>query len=117
VYVPGFKDYDILLTCGNTDALYKMFNMLLDPGDAALFEEYTYPSALEAMHPLQVRPIAVKMDRQGMLDSDLEDILSNWDSNVRGSPPKVMYTVTYLPFLISLIFQGGSKSHRWDIKS
>jgi aromatic amino acid aminotransferase I / 2-aminoadipate transaminase len=99
VYIPGFKDYNILLSCGNTDALYKIFNMLLDPGDFVLVEEFTYPSALEAMHPLQAQTAAVKVDREGMLDTDLEDILSSWDTNSdgRGRRPKVMYTVTYTP--------------------
>jgi aromatic amino acid aminotransferase I / 2-aminoadipate transaminase len=94
VYIPAYKDYDILLSCGNTDALYKIFNMLLDPEDSVLVEEFTYPSALEALHPLQVNTVAVKMDREGMLDTDLEDILSKWDKK-RGRRPRVMYTVTY----------------------
>src|SRR5271154_2730422 len=98
VYRPGFKDYDILLSCGNTDALYKIFHLLLDPDDSVLVEEFTYPSALESMHPLQVNKIGVKMDREGMLDTDLEDILSNWEMTHRGSRPKAMYTVTYIPF-------------------
>jgi len=33
VFIPAYKNYDILLSCGNTDALYKIFNMLIDPGD------------------------------------------------------------------------------------
>lgn len=100
VYIPAYKDYDVLLSCGNTDALYKIFNMLLDPEDFVLVEEFTYPSALEAMHPLQVTTVAVKMDREGMLDSDLEEILSKWDKK-RGRRPRVMYTVTYNPPSIS----------------
>jgi len=97
VYVPGFKDYDILLSCGNTDALYKIFHLLLDPGDSILVEEFTYPSALESVRPLQVNKIAVKMDREGMLDTDLEDILCNWEMTHRGRRPKAMYTVAYIP--------------------
>ena len=92
VYTPGFKDYEILLSCGNTDALYKIFNMLLDAGDFVLVEEFTYPSALEAMYPLQIQTVGIKMDREGMLDTDLERILSGWNLTRR---PKVMYTVTY----------------------
>jgi aromatic amino acid aminotransferase I len=73
--------------------------MLLDPGDFVLVEEFTYPSALEALHPLQVQTIAVKIDREGMLVTDLEDILSTWDLNWhgRGRRPRVMYTVPYSP--------------------
>ena len=94
VYTPGFKDYDILLSCGNTDAMYKIFHLLLDPDDSILVEEFTYPSALECIYPLRVNTIGVKMDREGMLDTDLEDILSNWEIRNRGRRPKVMYTVT-----------------------
>jgi aromatic amino acid aminotransferase I / 2-aminoadipate transaminase len=96
VYTPGYKDYDILLSCGNTDALYKIFNMLLNPGDGVLVEGYTYPSALEAMHPLQVNVVPVKMDLEGMLDTDLELILSTWNPR-NGRRPRVMYTVPYSP--------------------
>jgi aromatic amino acid aminotransferase I len=99
VYIPAYSDYDILMTCGNTDALYKIFNMLIDPGDFVLVEEFTYPSALESMHPLQSQTVAVKMDREGMLDTHLEEILSGWDLSWRGRGrrPRVMYTVTYPP--------------------
>lgn len=68
--------------------------MLLDPEDSVLVEEFTYPSALEAMHPLQVKTVAVKMDREGMLDTNLEEILRKWDKK-QGRRPRVMYTVTY----------------------
>lgn len=84
--------------------------MLLDPGDFVLVEEFTYPSALEAMHPLQVQTIGVKMDREGMLDTALEDILSGWDNSwhARGKRPKVMYTVTYLrKTSLSYLFSVG----------
>lgn len=96
VYIPAYKDYNILLSCGNTDALYKIFNMLLDPGDLILVEEYTYPSALETLYSLQVKTVAVKVDKQGMLDTDLEEILSTWDLSRRSRirRPRVMYTVT-----------------------
>jgi DNA-binding transcriptional MocR family regulator len=48
---------------------------------------------------LQVQTIAVKMDREGVLTSHLEEILSGWDLNWRGRGrrPKVMYTVTQTP--------------------
>jgi len=68
--------------------------MLLDPEDSVLVEEFTYPSALEAMHPLQAKTVAVKMDHEGMLDTDLEEILKKWDKK-QGRRPRVMYTVTY----------------------
>ena len=68
--------------------------MLLDPGDYVLVEDFTYPSALEALHPLQVKTVGVKMDREGMMHGDLEFILACWDRSW-GKRPKVMYTVTY----------------------
>ena len=71
--------------------------MVLDPEDSVIVEEFTYPSALESMHPLQVNTVGIKMDREGMLDTDLEDVLSHWEfsSRGRGKRPHVMYTVTY----------------------
>jgi len=69
----------------------------MDPEDSVIVEEFTYPSALAAMHPLQVNTVGIKMDREGMLDTDLEEVLSNWELSPRGrgKRPRVMYTVTY----------------------
>lgn len=82
--------------------------MLLDPGDFVIVEEFTYPSALECMHPLQVQTVPIKMDREGMLDTDLEDTLSNWDLSWRnrGKRPKMMYTVTYGPLTLQIPSNG-----------
>jgi aromatic amino acid aminotransferase I / 2-aminoadipate transaminase len=67
--------------------------MLLNPGDSVIFEEYTYPSALETMHPLRIMPVPIKMDEEGMLDTELRDILDNWNTEKQGRKPRVMYTV------------------------
>ena len=96
--------------------------MLLDPGDFVIVEEFTYPSALECMHPLQVQTVPIKMDREGMLDTDLEDVLSNWDLSWRhrGKRPKIMYTVTYLSKHLRYRLTGEkcwSKPHGRDFKS
>jgi aromatic amino acid aminotransferase I / 2-aminoadipate transaminase len=120
VYRPAYKDYDILLSCGNTDALYKIFNMTLDPGDSVIVEEFTYPSALESMHPLQVNTVGIKMDREGMLDTDLEQVLANWEFSPRGrgKRPHVMYTVTYHHHPLFLAnWEGRSKSDGWNTES
>jgi aromatic amino acid aminotransferase I / 2-aminoadipate transaminase len=86
-----------LLSCGNTDALYKIFNMVLDPGDFVLVEEFTYPSALASLRPLRVNTIGVKLDSEGILESDLLHILTNWRTTHPNTKyPKLIYTVPYV---------------------
>jgi aromatic amino acid aminotransferase I / 2-aminoadipate transaminase len=76
----------------------------MDPEDSVIVEEFTFPTALRSMHPLQVNTVGIKMDREGMLDTDLEQVLSNWELSHyrRGKRPHVMYTVPYLPHLVVL---------------
>lgn len=94
VHNPPYEDWSCTMTIGSTSALDMTLRMMTKPGDWILSEEYTFPAAVETALPMGVRTAAVKMDKHGMLPSALDEVVSNWDEVVRGSPrPFLIYTV------------------------
>ncbi|PWW72325.1 PLP-dependent transferase [Tuber magnatum] len=92
-----YEDPEILLTCGNTDGLGKVMQMIAERGDNMLVEEYTYPNAIQTADPYGVSTAPVKVDAEGMLaegKGGLRDVLENWDHRKFGRRPRFMYTVT-----------------------
>lgn len=94
VYQPGYSDCTTLVHTGNTDGWSRAVQTLCNPGEMFLTEEWTYPSAVYASHPYNVKPIAVAMDSEGMRADDLRKVLSEWNEAACGAKrPHVMYTV------------------------
>jgi aromatic amino acid aminotransferase I len=94
VYKPAYADWDVLLTCGATDAWGKIVNLLMEKGDAVLVEEWTYPAALNTFLPLETELVPIKMDGEGVIPEHLDEILGNWDEEKRGRRrPRVFYTI------------------------
>lgn len=94
VYQPAYSDAAVLLQTGNTDGWSRAVLTFCNPGEFFLTEDWTYPSALASAQPYKVKPIAVKMDKEGMRSDDLRDVLAGWDEQTRGGKrPHVIYTV------------------------
>ena len=82
------------LTGGSTLGLEMCFRMLCTRGDYLLTEEYTFATAVETARPLGVKVAGIKMDKEGMLADDLDDVLLTWNESQRGGPkPFLVYTV------------------------
>jgi hypothetical protein len=64
----------------------RIAKLLFNPGDTLLVEEWSYPSALATVRPLEVRLKAVPMDDQGMRPDSLRAILAGW--NVERDGPR-----------------------------
>lgn len=80
---PAF-DFDVIATCGSTEAWSKVVRLFCDPGDYILTEEYTFPSAQSVWTPMGCRAAPVAMDAGGLRADSLEKILSEWDLNHPG---------------------------------
>ncbi|KAF9534895.1 PLP-dependent transferase [Crepidotus variabilis] len=94
IHKPGYSNWEVLADDGNTDGWAKCVQTFCNPGEAVLYDEWTYPSALAAMKPYGVSAVPVAIDQQGMCSNNLREILESWDDNVRGSPrPHLMYIV------------------------
>ena len=94
VYQPAFADWDVLIQCGATDGWSKVVNMLVEPGDAILVEEWTYPSATNAFLPLETEMFALKLDGEGIIPEYMDELLGNWDEEKTGRRrPRLLYTI------------------------
>lgn len=85
VYQPGYSDFTILPHAGNTDGWSRAMQTLCNTGEVFLTEEWTYPSAVYASHPYNVKPIAIAMDSEGMRADNLRKVLSEWNEATRGA--------------------------------
>ena len=94
VHNPPYEDWSTTLTCGNTYSFYTCLRMLVEKGDYLIMEDYTYSSAISTCGPMGIKIVGIDMDDQGMLATDLDAVLSNWDVSVRGArKPRVIYLV------------------------
>ncbi|KAL0487478.1 kynurenine [Acrasis kona] len=87
--------WDFIVTTGSQDALSKAFEMLINPGDgdAVLVENPTYTGALAALTPLEPNILAVPIDSQGIIPSELELILQQHYAKPDAKPVKFLYTI------------------------
>lgn len=91
---PPYADWQCCLTVGTTSALDNAYRMFCKRGDYILAEEYTFSSAVEAGIGQGIKCIGIKMDDQGLIPEEMDQILSNWDMKARGAgKPFVLYTV------------------------
>ncbi|KAJ9105496.1 hypothetical protein QFC21_001867 [Naganishia friedmannii] len=94
VYQPAFADWDVLLNIGSTMAWSHVVFMLLEPGDGVLYEEWSYPGAMNTASPLQTHKVSIKVDGEGLIPEDMNKVLAEWDEEKRGfRRPRVLYTV------------------------
>lgn len=84
-----YKDWDLILSVGNTQSWDSTLRTFTNRGDTILAEEFTFSSAAECAHGLGVNIVPVKMDLNGVDPVLLEKQLDNWV----GPKPKLFYTI------------------------
>uniref|UniRef100_A0A8C8S7Q2 Aminotransferase class I/classII large domain-containing protein n=1 Tax=Pelusios castaneus TaxID=367368 RepID=A0A8C8S7Q2_9SAUR len=77
-YSPDQGQMAICITPGSQDALSKVFDMLVNPGDNVLLEDPSYSGTVSALKPLGCNIIKVPSDKHGIIPKALEEILSRW---------------------------------------
>ncbi|MDP3478120.1 MAG: PLP-dependent aminotransferase family protein [Desulfoprunum sp.] len=77
---------NILVTTGSQQAIMLVAQLLLRPGDVVVTENPTYSGALDIFRSMDVAPIGVEVDCDGMQVDKLEDLL-------RQHHPKLLYTI------------------------
>eukprot|EP01126_Amoeba_proteus_P000488 TRINITY_DN1013_c0_g1_i2.p1 TRINITY_DN1013_c0_g1~~TRINITY_DN1013_c0_g1_i2.p1 ORF type:complete len:315 (-),score=71.95 TRINITY_DN1013_c0_g1_i2:220-1164(-) len=84
-----------MVSNGSQDALFKAFDVLLEPGNSSLIvENPTYSGALAGLLPMRINLVGIDVDRDGMKVDDLEFLLKNWDQlHPCKPPPRVIYTI------------------------
>ena len=94
VHRPPYSDWDVCLTSGSTSALEVSLRLFCNRGDYVMTEEYSFSSAMETIRPMGLHLLGIKRDEHGMLASDLDPVVANWDEAARGAKkPFLVYTV------------------------
>lgn len=85
---------DILIGTGSQEVLTKTFQLVLEQDDSLLVEEYTYTGSLSFLKPYGCNLIPLPVDKDGLIPSKLDTIMSEWDENkLLKKKPKVLYTI------------------------
>ncbi|OMJ15411.1 Aromatic amino acid aminotransferase, partial [Smittium culicis] len=89
-HCPKYKDWDVVSSVGNTDALNKALELFLDEGDSILVCEWTYPAAIQTFHSSGINRVSVKIDGEGMVPSALDEVCSSWSGE---KPLRMVYLI------------------------
>ncbi|KAG5360891.1 Aromatic amino acid aminotransferase [Yarrowia sp. B02] len=88
------KDWNVIITNGGGDGIHKAVDLLINPGDHVLVEEYCFSPSFDNIKSVGGILVPIKLDYEEGLDvSDLKRILENWDEDKQGRKPRVLYSV------------------------
>lgn len=97
---PKYDMWDTLLTCGTSDSLAKICDMLIDDNSTMLMEEFTFTPVLHNLQYSGGKHIPLKLNvtsdqsKQGIDPEYMSDLLDNFDKKYPGlQKPKVLYTI------------------------
>ncbi|KOS37937.1 hypothetical protein ACN38_g11250 [Penicillium nordicum] len=94
IHNPPYRNWQTILSAGNTSAFEIVLRMLGQTGEHLLVEQHTYATVFETGLPLGYKFTQVRMDKDGLLPDDLDLVLSTWDESARGGKkPRLLYTI------------------------
>ncbi len=82
---------DIILGDGSGQTIHMLLEVLVDPGDVLLIEDFVYSGTLNQMRRFQGDIRGVETDQDGMLPDALEGAIQKAIS--QGRKPKLIYTI------------------------
>lgn len=89
VHDVAYRDWNVILSCGNTESWDATLRTFTNRGDTILAEEFTFSSATECAHGLGLKVVPAKVDLEGIIPEALDEQLDNWV----GPKPKLLYTI------------------------
>lgn len=89
VHAPQYKDWDVILTVGNTQAWDATLRTFTNRGDTILAEKFSFSSASEGARANGVNIVPVEVDLEGIIPEAFEKQLESWS----GPMPKLLYTI------------------------
>jgi aromatic amino acid aminotransferase I / 2-aminoadipate transaminase len=89
---PPYADWACCLTGASTVALKMCFHMFCTRGQYFVTEEYTFATAVEKATPLGIKVVGVKIDKEGMLPDDVDQVLLDWDGSERDGPKPFLFS-------------------------
>eukprot|EP01025_Chloroclados_australasicus_P053085 TRINITY_DN6211_c0_g1_i1.p1 TRINITY_DN6211_c0_g1~~TRINITY_DN6211_c0_g1_i1.p1 ORF type:complete len:441 (-),score=34.05 TRINITY_DN6211_c0_g1_i1:295-1617(-) len=86
--------HEIAMSLGNTHAISTVVDLLLNPGDTFLVEEFTFTAVLDGLSgSRRLKPLAIPMDDNGIILEELHKILVEY-KQANGFVPKLLYIIT-----------------------
>ncbi len=82
---------DVLITSGSGQGIDLVNQLLLEPGDTVILEEFTYGGALTKLKRLGVNIVGAPLDEEGLKIEGLAQIIE--DLGRKGIVPKYVYTI------------------------
>ena len=89
--ISGINENNIFVTVGSQEALFMIFNLLVDPGDTVIVEMPTYLAALNVLRARKPNFIGVTVNEKGPNLDELEDKVKKSIND--GKKPKLMYVI------------------------
>ncbi|ACP55965.1 aminotransferase-like domain-containing protein [Saccharolobus islandicus] len=89
--ISGIDERNVFVTVGSQEALFMLFNILLDPGDNVIVEAPTYLAALNAMRTRKPNFISITVTERGPNLDELERKIRNTHND--GKKIKLMYVI------------------------
>ena len=101
---PAYNGWDVITTLGGSDGILKTFDLLVDPGDVILFEEFTFTPVLNMLKekggiavPITLKSLFPKettLEAEFDYYDEIENLLSNWKTLKPDLKfPKALYTI------------------------
>lgn len=82
---------DILVTSGSLQGLDLVNELLLEPGDTVIMEQFTYQGAITRVRRKGARVIGIPLDGEGLMTDRLAGVLA--EMKAEGVRPKYIYTI------------------------
>jgi len=89
--ITNITENNVIVTVGSQEALYMIFNLLVDPGDVVIVEKPTYLAALNVLRTRRPIFYGVDLEEDGMNLEQLEEVLKK--IKAEGRRIKLLYTI------------------------
>lgn len=89
----GWERHDLIMTPGNTNSIAQVLMLCTDAGESVLCDEFTYTGIMAAARPLGRKTVAIPMDSQGMIPSELKKAADALGKEEGGRAPRLLYMV------------------------
>ncbi|AHC51741.1 aminotransferase [Sulfolobus acidocaldarius SUSAZ] len=89
--ITGINDRNVFATVGSQEALFMIFNLLVDPGDVVIVEMPSYLAALNILRSRKPNFIGVNVKENGL---DLDELETKIKKSIsEGKKPKLLYVI------------------------
>ncbi|KAI9296620.1 PLP-dependent transferase [Neoconidiobolus thromboides FSU 785] len=93
IHQPKYKNWNVIPSAGNTDALYKMLILFFKRHMPILISRWAYPTALETFSGFGLQLLILEMDEQGIIPDSLDKVVQEWNQNNPDNCCKFIYIV------------------------